>query len=68
MYQKFYQDTTDTLSEKFAKEVTTFNKPVSAAQLQGFFMIHKLADLDMLLQNLECIWQPAVGSSTSHKS
>lgn len=57
MYKKFYQDTSESFSKKFSREVMKFNKPVSAAQLQGFFMMHKQNDFEILLNDLHSIWE-----------
>ncbi|KAK7604954.1 hypothetical protein V9T40_006140 [Parthenolecanium corni] len=55
MFKNFYKDKSD-ISKKFAAEVKRRNKPVSAAQLQGFFMRHKDGDFDTLMKNIELIW------------
>lgn len=55
MYRNFYKDESD-VSKKFASEVKHHNKPVSAAQLQGFFMRHKNGNFDALVKDIELIW------------
>lgn len=56
MFEKFYQNESKSNVEKFANRVLEFKKPVSAAQLQGFFMIHKEDDYNTLLEDIERIW------------
>lgn len=56
MFRKFYQDTSST-GEKFVKELVKYNKPVSAAQLQGFFMMYKQNNVDTLIKNIPQIWE-----------
>lgn len=56
MFEKFYQNEPQSNADQFADAVLAFKKPVSAAQLQGFFMIHKEDDYDTLSKDLERIW------------
>lgn len=56
MFEKFYQNESKSNVEKFANRVLEFKKPVSAAQLQGFFMIHKEDDYNTLFKDIERIW------------
>lgn len=55
MYRNFYKDESE-ISKKFAAAVKACNKPVSAAQLQGFFMRHKEGNFDALVRDIELIW------------
>lgn len=41
MFRKFYPEQTHGLAEKFASEVVNLDVPVSAAQVQGYFMWFK---------------------------
>lgn len=40
----------------FAEKVLAFKKNVSPAQIQGYFMIHKLSTQEEVIQNVETIW------------
>lgn len=57
MFQKFYQDTEGQLSKKLAQEVMKFNRPVSAAQIQGYFMMHKHDTPEVVITNVKDIWE-----------
>ena len=41
MFQRFYPGVSEELAIKFAEEVVALDVPVSAAQIQGFFMFFK---------------------------
>lgn len=66
MYLRFYkggnreQDALD--SEKFAKEVIMkskllYKRPVSPAEIQGYFMLYKHSTLKELMDNVDKIWK-----------
>lgn len=55
MFEKFYQDSGSN-AKIFASEVIKCNKPISAAQLQGFFMMHKQDSLKILLESIPHLW------------
>lgn len=58
MFRRFFNTPdVDSLSQKFADNVISFKKPASPAQIQGFFMIHKLSDPDTVLNSIEDIWK-----------
>lgn len=40
-FQKFYPNTDEKLAEEFATKVESFKRPISMAQLQGYFLFHK---------------------------
>ena len=58
MYQRFY-DGPDLLdfASRFADNVLKQNRPVSPAQVQGYFMIHKLSDQQKVLDNITDLWK-----------
>jgi chaperone BCS1 len=41
MFINFYPDAKDNLADEFTKNVLALNSQFSAAQIQGFFMLHK---------------------------
>lgn len=57
MFMRFYtgEDARENATI-FAQKVLAFNKNVSPAQIQGYFMIHKLSTQEEVLQNVETIW------------
>ncbi|XP_077987966.1 mitochondrial chaperone BCS1-like [Glandiceps talaboti] len=55
MYTRFYPDYPETHSHQFAQAVLSHKKPVSIAQIQGYFMLYK-SDGDAVLKNVEEIW------------
>ncbi|CAG9805919.1 unnamed protein product [Chironomus riparius] len=58
MYRRFY-DGPDLLdfASRFADNVLKQNRPVSPAQIQGYFMIHKLSDQQKVLDNIADLWK-----------
>lgn len=57
MFKRFYNGTeNEQNARKFAEKVMSFKKPVSPAQIQGYFMIHKLSSQDTVIENAEHIW------------
>lgn len=58
MFRRFFHTTDiDSLSKKFADSVIKLNKPASPAQIQGFFMMHKMSDPETVLNSIEDIWK-----------
>jgi mitochondrial chaperone BCS1 len=58
MYRRFYDSASvDSYADKFTENVINQNKPVSPAQIQGYFMIHKLSTQDDVVGNVEQIWK-----------
>ncbi|KAF5277689.1 hypothetical protein FQR65_LT03669 [Abscondita terminalis] len=58
MFLRFYQDTDASLNAKeFTKQVMSMNKNVSPAQIQGYFMFHKLASPNEIINNAKMIWE-----------
>jgi chaperone BCS1 len=41
MFKNFYPDAADKMADQFAKSVLALNSKLSAAQVQGYFMLHK---------------------------
>lgn len=54
-FKKFYPQLTDETAYQFLQKVRSFNKPVSVAMLQGYFMLYKL-EPDKVVDNIELIW------------
>ncbi|KAK7103843.1 mitochondrial chaperone BCS1-like [Littorina saxatilis] len=52
MFLRFYPEEPESHAAEFARLVISTGKPVSAAQVQGFFMMHK-TDPDTVLQNVD---------------
>jgi mitochondrial chaperone BCS1 len=58
MYRRFYNGPgVDDYATQFADSVEKFKKPVSPAQVQGFFMIHKTSDQETVVKSVEEIWR-----------
>lgn len=58
MFKRFYDiPGVEPMATDFAEKVLKVNKPVSPAQVQGFFMMHKMSDPQTLLENLDDIWK-----------
>jgi chaperone BCS1 len=56
MFLRFYRgEESATLASTFADNVLKFKKPVSPAQIQGYFMFHKEKE-EEVLTNVERIW------------
>ncbi len=55
MFIRFYPELDVCKAEEFADKAIAFNRPISIAAVQGFFMLHK-ADGNSVLQNVESIW------------
>lgn len=52
MFLRFYPDQPESRADEFARLVLAMNKPVSAAQVQGFFMMHK-TDPDTVIRHCD---------------
>lgn len=58
MYKRFYNGpTAETFAAQFADNVEKFNKPVSPAQVQGYFMTHKTSEQQDVVEKVEEIWR-----------
>lgn len=58
MFLRFYQGETATSEAKeFAKQVLSFGKNVSPAQVQGYFMFHKTSKSKEVINNVKSIWE-----------
>lgn len=57
MFKRFYTDS-DSIpnSVEFAKKVMSFGKNVSPAQIQGYFMMHKMSSPAEVILNCGQIW------------
>lgn len=67
MFKRFYaisnddgdgdQEETKTMHNEFADAVQAVGKPVSPAQIQGFFMMHKLSKQQEVIASVRQIWE-----------
>lgn len=58
MYRRFYTDTAaQENAKRFADSVLAFKKNVSPAQVQGYFMVHKVSDQETVLKEVQMIWE-----------
>lgn len=56
MYRRFYDGPdVDAFATQFADNVLKFNKPVSPAQVQGYFLIQKTSDQKTVVDSVEDI-------------
>jgi chaperone BCS1 len=59
MYRRFYNGAeVEKFAELFADNVQKSNKPVSPAQVQGYFMVHKLSDQQHVIHNINELSKP----------
>lgn len=58
MYRRFYNGPdVETFATQFANNVEKFGKPVSPAQVQGYFMTHKISEQQVVVESVEEIWR-----------
>ncbi|XP_014254726.1 mitochondrial chaperone BCS1 isoform X2 [Cimex lectularius] len=57
MFNRFYQTPDKDFSTQFAQLVLSEKKPVSAAQVQGYFMRHKKDPPELVVENIQQIWE-----------
>jgi mitochondrial chaperone BCS1 len=58
MYKRFYNGPEmENFATQFADNVLKINKPLSPAQVQGYFMIHKTSDQQTVIESVEDIWK-----------
>ncbi|XP_060517155.1 mitochondrial chaperone BCS1 isoform X4 [Cylas formicarius] len=56
MFLRFYRNEKQSLAIDFANKVTSENRYVSPAQIQGFFMFHKQSTVEAVLNDYKLIW------------
>lgn len=56
MFLRFYQSKDVILADKFSQSVLDHKKPVSAAQIQGYFMRNKTMTPEHVIENSHQIW------------
>lgn len=54
MFQRFYPDQPEAVAKQFAEQALSASNQISAAQVQGHFMLHK-ADPDGALMNMQTL-------------
>lgn len=57
MFFRFYRIDDTNLAHKLSAAILALGKPVSAAQIQGFFMLHKHSTPDAILENVSRLWE-----------
>lgn len=58
MYLRFYKDGKAQLeAREFTNRVISVNKNVSPAQIQGYFMFHKQATPNEIIENVKILWE-----------
>jgi mitochondrial chaperone BCS1 len=58
MFKRFYVGTnTETNSKIFSSKIMERKKNVSPAQIQGYFMVHKMSDQQTVLDSVDNIWE-----------
>lgn len=55
MFKRFYPEEPESQASLFAEKVKSFDKNVSAAQVQGLFLMYK-DNADNALNNIHCLW------------
>lgn len=58
MFFRFYglNEEMAVLAKEFVEQIVKQNRPVSPAQIQGFFMFHKLSDPATMIANVDKLW------------
>lgn len=56
MFLRFYPHETESRADLLCEKILAFDKNVSAAQIQGYFMVFK-TDSEAVLNNIEQIWK-----------
>ncbi|XP_033168937.1 mitochondrial chaperone BCS1 [Drosophila mauritiana] len=57
MFKNFFASSDTTKAEEFGKRVNSFGRSASPAQIQGFFMKHKLSSPQTVIDSCEDIWE-----------
>lgn len=57
MFSRFYKSETLNAADQFAQAVIETKKYVSPAQIQGFFMMYKHSTPDIVVGNINQIWE-----------
>lgn len=58
MFLRFYNnDQAEEQAQRFAEQVTSFDRNVSPAQIQGYFMFHKHSLPEDVIKNCKLIWE-----------
>ncbi|XP_035782473.1 mitochondrial chaperone BCS1 [Anopheles aquasalis] len=58
MFRRFYSGTdAEANARLFAEKVAADGRNVSPAQIQGYFMVHKVSDQQTVLDNVASIWE-----------
>lgn len=55
MFSRFYPEQPETRAEEFSRTVMSHNRPVSAAQIQGLFLMYK-NEPDLAMKNTQDLW------------
>lgn len=57
MFKKFFGEGAAAIyAKEFAERVMKFNRNVSPAQIQGYFMFHKNSDCKEVVNDVKKIW------------
>uniref|UniRef100_A0A1B6D208 Mitochondrial chaperone BCS1 n=2 Tax=Clastoptera arizonana TaxID=38151 RepID=A0A1B6D208_9HEMI len=56
MFYRFYKSETGNAAERFAQTVSECKRPVSPAQIQGYFMLHKHSGHEDVILDINNIW------------
>lgn len=68
MYQRFYTGSkTSGNAQKFAESVLSYKRPVSPAQIQGYFMLNKMETQETVLQNVKLIWSDTTSAAVHNE-
>ncbi|XP_046668964.1 mitochondrial chaperone BCS1 [Homalodisca vitripennis] len=57
MFYRFYKTADIDAAQKLSAAILAHSKPVSAAQIQGYFMLYKHSAPDILINNVSRIWE-----------
>lgn len=59
MFKRFFngEEDVNVAARQFAEKVLSSNRNISPAQVQGFFMLHKMSTKQEVLEAVESIWE-----------
>jgi len=63
MFKNFFANSDPTKAEEFGKRVNSFGRSASPAQIQGFFMKHKLSSPQTVIDSCEDIWENVLSAN-----
>ncbi|KAI1303086.1 Mitochondrial chaperone BCS1 [Halotydeus destructor] len=66
-FSQFYPEESQNSAEKFVANVRQFDKPVSMAAVQGYFLLHKFSPSDAL-EDIDSLWRTRHNSKANNQT